>query len=83
MAMAVGDGKHYRVDEIMPRHFVQSAAKAGLPATLPMEVAEELISALPQAIDDTRARLPPDFPESLITSVTKGVHSRLKQLAAE
>lgn len=83
MAMAVGDGKHYRVDEIMPRHFVQSAAKAGLPATLPMEVAEELISALPQTIDDTRARLPPDFPESLITSVTKGVHSRLKRLAAE
>ena len=82
LAMAVGDGMHYRVDEIMPRHFQQSAAKAGLPGTLAAEIAEELLLAFPGVIDDLNSRLPPDVPEKLTASITKGVHSRLKRLAA-
>jgi serine/threonine-protein kinase HipA len=33
LAMAVGDNRHYVIDGITPRHFVQTAAKAGIAAS--------------------------------------------------
>ncbi|WP_420971702.1 HipA domain-containing protein [Bradyrhizobium sp. B120] len=32
LALAVGDSRHYVVDGVIPRHFVQTAAKAGIGA---------------------------------------------------
>lgn len=34
LAMSVGDGHHYQVHEILPRHYDQTAARAGLPASM-------------------------------------------------
>src|SRR3954468_9007151 len=34
LAMAVGDNRHYTIDSIVPRHFLQTAAGAGVPAAL-------------------------------------------------
>ena len=34
VALAVGDSRHYVIQEIMPRHFVQTAAKSGIPASV-------------------------------------------------
>ena len=34
LANAIGDNRHYVVDEITPRHFVQTAARGGLPASV-------------------------------------------------
>ncbi len=58
LAMAVGDNRHYRVHDIMPRHFAQTAAKAGMyPAVIP-DIVEELRSQMPLAIDTLRNALP-------------------------
>ena len=42
-ALSVGDNRHYVVYEIMPRHFVQTAAKSGVPASLVQSIFDELL----------------------------------------
>jgi serine/threonine-protein kinase HipA len=34
LAMSVGDNRHYRIDEILPRHFYQTSEQAGLSKSL-------------------------------------------------
>jgi serine/threonine-protein kinase HipA len=50
-AMALGDRRHYVVDAVLPRHFVQTAAKAGIGAAAVATMFEELR-------DRVRARSP-------------------------
>ncbi len=45
LAMFVGERRHYRLDEIKGRHFVQTKARAGLPGSLAKEVLEEVAQA--------------------------------------
>lgn len=80
LAMAVGDNRHYRVDDIMPRHFLQSAANAGMPAHSVTEIMGQLQTQMPLAIDSVGDSLPPDFPEQLWDSVANGILNRLHRL---
>ncbi len=80
LAMAVGDNRHYRVHDITPRHFAQTAAKAGMyPAVIP-DIVEELRSQVPLAIDTVRNALPAVFPQALRDSITGGIEERLQRL---
>jgi serine/threonine-protein kinase HipA len=81
LAMAVGTGRHYAIDMIAPRHFVQTAARCGLPATTVEEICAELADAADTAIENTLSALPDDFPAALANSITAGVRARLGTLA--
>ena len=49
--MSVGDNRHYVVDRILPKHFVQSADAAGMPCPCAMrQIFDELIETVPGAI---------------------------------
>lgn len=82
LALAVGDSRHYVVDEIVPRHFVQTAARSGIPAAVVEEICAELAQRAARAIDETLAALPPDFPKALAESITGGIRARLRMLEA-
>ena len=82
LAMGVGERMHYRIDEIMPGHFAQSAGQAGLPLGVVTEIVEELVRDIPHVLEQLPSRLPSDFPEALLASVATGTHGRLKRLAA-
>lgn len=82
LAMSVGDGRHYRLHEIMPRHFLESAARAGMPATVVRAICAELADTLPAAVDAACAGLPEDFPDELRQSLTGGALRRLERVAA-
>lgn len=77
LAMAVGHNRHKTIDSILPRHFEQTAAKAGIPATAINEILKELITAAPKAIEKTLSALPPKFPQALTHSITGGINKRL------
>ena len=82
LAMAVGDSRHYRLHEMAPRHFEQTAARAGMPKATVGAILGELVHALPQAIDTVYASLPAGFPASMGDAIAEGAHQRLKIAAA-
>lgn len=82
LAMAVGANRHYRVDKIASRHFLQTAEAAGIGARLVRVVFTELAEIAPAAIEAVVYALPGDFPDELVTSVIAAIQSRLRSLEA-
>lgn len=78
LAMSVGDNRHYVIDTIMPRHFVQSAQQSGMPTSVVDELMSELAEQVPKAIASVVDALPDDFPEATATSILGGLQRRLK-----
>jgi serine/threonine-protein kinase HipA len=80
LAMSVGDSRHYRLDEIEGRHFLQTAKRARLPESMARDVLKEVSEAAPQALAMVMEHLPADFPPMIPDLIARGVHSRLKML---
>ncbi|WP_171239232.1 type II toxin-antitoxin system HipA family toxin [Ruegeria sp. HKCCA5491] len=74
LAMAV-DG-HYRINEVVPRHFLQAARAAGFGVALADKVLSDIASELELALDTTLADLPDGFPTPLAESIAAGVRRR-------
>lgn len=83
MAMAVGDRRHYPVGSILPRHFYQTGAKAGLDEGTIRGLFAQLVADAPEAIRATKARLPRGFPKALAASIFGGFNNRLRLLESE
>jgi serine/threonine-protein kinase HipA len=81
LAMAIGKNRHYVVDEVMPRHFVQTATAAGVGKAIVDDVLADVAQLLPRALDDVARNLPQDFPRHLLESIASGAHRRLRALA--
>ncbi|MDE0095609.1 MAG: hypothetical protein OXS40_04400 [Gammaproteobacteria bacterium] len=80
LALAAGDNRHYTIDTIFPRHFTQTALKAGMPAGTVREICDELLDRTEPAIQAVLDSLPPRFPSELADSVVGGMTSRLRRL---
>lgn len=78
LAMSTGDNRHYVVERIMPRHFVQHADAAGLPAGTMDAVLAEYVEAAPGAIEAARAAMPGDCPAVVIESIVSGFNARMR-----
>ncbi len=80
LAMAVGNSRHCCLHEIMPRHFIQSANQAGMPAVAVQTILDEVKADMPVAIDTVCDDLPNDFPEDIRDSICDGARARLRRL---
>jgi serine/threonine-protein kinase HipA len=78
LALAVGDNRHYVVHEIMPRHFVQTAARSGIAASLVDDIFAELLETHEAVVDKVTKNLPAGFPQELAESIVGGLRSRLQ-----
>nr|WP_255697596.1 HipA domain-containing protein [Sinirhodobacter sp. WL0062] len=74
LAMAV-DG-HFRINEVVPRHFLQAAKAAGFGVDLAKSVLEEVRQLLGNGLSNTLAGLPDTFPSELGEVLAKGVQRR-------
>lgn len=81
LAMSVGKNRHYLVDRIMPRHFLQTAELAGVGMPLMRALFEEIADTAVGRTDTVMESLPPGFPEQLIASVSEAVRQRTKLFA--
>lgn len=77
LAMAVGDTRHYVVNTIMPRHFLQTAARNGLPADIVVDIFNEIHTSAAHAMDTALAQMPRNFPLALSKSIISGMQRRL------
>ncbi|MGC1305178.1 MAG: type II toxin-antitoxin system HipA family toxin [Caulobacteraceae bacterium] len=80
LSMAVGAKRNYVMASILPRHFVETAARANVGKPIVQQIFDGLSECAPSAIDTVKAGLPNDFPPDLLESVERGVQTRLKLL---
>ena len=80
LAMFVGERRHYRLDEIKGRHFIQTTEGAGLPGSLAKEVLEEVAQAAGTAIKTVENQLPRGFPERIHNAIKAGIAKRMEHI---
>ncbi len=81
LTMFVGNNRHYTIESIRGRHFVQTAKRAGLPEAIARDVLQELGEMAPPAIRTVQAHLPREFPAVILDSVSRALLSSLDRLA--
>ena len=79
-ALSIGDNRHYVMEGILPRHFAQTAARAGMPPREVREICVELLDAAEVSIAATLESMPGIFPAELTESVTEGIRARLRRI---
>ena len=77
LALAIGDNRHYAVDDIVPRHFVQTAKSNGVSESVVQGIFSELLEIEEVAIGKVMASLSESFPVELARSVIDGLRRRL------
>lgn len=80
LAMSVGDKRHYTMDYIQGRHFVQTVKRAGLPEAIARNALEEVAKESEAAWKAVEKRLPAGFPEKIYTSVRRGFAARMAKI---
>ncbi|MER9227124.1 type II toxin-antitoxin system HipA family toxin [Mesorhizobium sp. M0664] len=80
LAMAIGDTRHYLVDSVMPPHFIQTAAKAGIGPKPVKAIFDELRQQALAAVELVSASLPKDFPAEVADAIGNGVRARVRRL---
>jgi len=78
LAMSVGQNNHYKVPDIVPRHFVQTAKSTGLGPEVVVALFNDILKRFDPAWKEVVESLPPGFPEELITSIRDGMLKRLR-----
>jgi serine/threonine-protein kinase HipA len=79
LAMSVGDSRHYRVDEIRGRHFVQTGMRAGLSRKFATECLAAVVADAGNAFEVVESQLPVGFPVKIHASIKAGTLQRLER----
>lgn len=82
LAMSVGKSRHYAIDEIMPRHFMQTADLAGVGKPAMKALLEDLAASAEPSLVSVVDALPQGFPAALVDSVTQALRHRAQFLAS-
>ncbi|RYD90931.1 MAG: type II toxin-antitoxin system HipA family toxin, partial [Sphingomonadales bacterium] len=80
LAMAAGNNRHYRIEEVLGRHFVQTARKTRMGPTPVAQVFADIREKAAGAADMARETMPADFADEVHASVKAAIERRLGQL---
>jgi len=80
LAMSAGKSRHYRVGEVLGRHFVETAKMAGLGPTLIEKVMTGIREKAESAPDIVRSAMPDDFANEIHDDVRNAIIARLDRL---
>lgn len=80
LALSVGDKRHYIIEQIMPRHFQQTAKRCGIAESVINDTLAELLEAIPESFDKTIAAMPDDFPDEMAASIQTAALARLESV---
>jgi len=74
LAMAVrGRNRHYRVEEIYPRHWIAQGQRVGFAAQEVEQMLAQVATDTPRVIDAVSAQIPATFPEDVADAVFAGM----------
>jgi serine/threonine-protein kinase HipA len=77
LAMAFGTKPNYQIRQVAPRHFFQTADRAGMARQVVRSILEELRDTAATAVDSVLSTLPRGFPEQIASSIEDGIKRRL------
>lgn len=81
LAMSVGKSRHYTVNEILPRHLIQTAEISGVGLAVVRSIFKDLAETFETAFNDVLKALPKDFPEQLTSSIRTAALHRTSLIA--
>jgi serine/threonine-protein kinase HipA len=80
MAMAaLGKNRHYKWQEILPKHWLSTAAAVGVDSTVNQDIAE-LVARTPTVIQSVSSLLPKGFPTKVSDKVFEGLSAAAARL---
>ena len=82
LAMSAGSNRHYRMDEVTGRHFVQSGKSAGLGEGMMRLAIDELIERAGDAPTNALEAMPDDFAAAVYESIAAALAARLRGLSS-
>ena len=82
LAMAIGDKRRYKVADIAPRHFDQTARQAGFALTALHEVMTEIVEALPDASRIVPSAIGDIVPDAMMEAIIAAATKRSAQIEA-
>jgi len=81
MAMAVrGTQNHYRMAQILRRHWLEQGRRVGLPGDEVEAIIADLKAVIEPAIAATAAQLPDDFPQDVAERVFGGLRAQARRI---
>ncbi len=80
LAMRVGQSRHYKVSEILGRHFLETGLAAGFSREQVARIFEDIVAEAEKAFSAAFAEMPIGFPEALFASVKGGFDQRVDRL---
>lgn len=80
LAMRVGKSRHYKVSEVLGRHFLETGLAAGFSREQLARIFEDIVSEAEKAFSAAFAEMPIGFPEALFASVKGGFDQRVDRL---
>ncbi len=80
LAMRAGKSRHYKVDTLLGRHFIETGAAAGLSAERIQGIFAELRAKASAAFDHALAQMPADFPQAMADAIRQGFEQRVARL---
>lgn len=81
LAISVGTNNHYRISEITPRHFLQTADRCKFDATIIRQTFETLLDTAAASAEKIIAALGNAIPAQLANAVLAGINARLSIIA--
>ena len=82
LAMSLGRQNHYRVNEVVRRHFIETAEAVGFGKDLANEMIDTVLNQLDEGIDRTHSAMPDGFPDQLMNCLFDGLRNRAESLAS-
>ena len=80
LAMCVGDQNHYRINEVVKRHFLETAKAVGMGGELVENTIDCLLDRISAAKAATECALPKGFPGELTACTWEGIDARATAL---
>ena len=80
LAMSFGAKPHYAPRQIGPRHFYETADRAGMGKEVVTSILDELREGTLDAMDGVLSALPKNFPQKIAQSICDGIKRRLRIL---
>lgn len=82
LAMCVGDQNHYRLNEVVKRHFIETAKSVGLGAELAGNAIDRLLERIPAAKEEAERAISADFSSDLLACTWEGLDARALVITA-
>ena len=78
----IGKNRHYRMEDIQPRHFLSTAEAVNFPIDIMRDILEKMANEADDVIDRVQSTLPPSFPRSTSEPIFNTVRQRAAKIRA-